>query len=264
MAKKRSRPHKRKWSRHATWVRRGAVAALFFGAVRAFASGDDARPIAGARVELGEVVEALEEPARSIDLGPAPHPGQRRTFTLAQLEHQIRAAGFDPKDFTLPRLVVAEKAGRRVAAAELAQLATPHIRRALPAGVTLRAVTANHAVLISDDIEWGNVRVPKLPKRVGVVRTTFTAELLIDHTPYQQVPLTVFLQLDASAARHAAVRGAAVLLEIHTGNATVGARATALQSLDVGEEGTFRIVSTGRVLRARLVSANTAAVTGPQ
>src|SRR5690606_428102 len=145
--------------------------------------------IHGARIELGEVLTSAPETMAQIDLGKAPLPGQRRTFTREQLSRHIKLSGFDAAALDLPKVVTARVPGEKLSPAELAERLRPSVENALPDGVSLTQLTTPHSVVVSSDTQIGTIDLPKLPKRVGALRLTLTADLQIHGVPYRRVSM---------------------------------------------------------------------------
>lgn len=218
------------------------------------------RVVAGARIELGEVLPDAPEDLRGVDLGRSPPPGTATTLTGNQVRSQLRAAGFNPAELKIPSLIRIRAEGEKLSKEQLASLAGPAVQKALPAGVTLVKLQASAALTLSPETKVGRVLLPKLPKRVGTLRTTLSVELLLEHEVTHRLPLIAIVNLSERAARHDAEKGSMIKLLVRRHSATVSATGSPLMNMDVGQVGQFRVMKTGRILKARLTSPTEAEV----
>jgi hypothetical protein len=213
------------------------------------------------RVALGTIVSDASPEMRSIDLGPAAPPGSSRLFSRDAIRLAIREAGYDPSTLSLPRNVRVKSPAKRLSPAQVAELARPAVERALPAGVVLKQIKAPTSITVSPRVIAGDVEISVLPKRSGRIKLAATLQLLEDGIVTERVPLTLALEVSKEALVPAVKRGAAISLVIARGAATVSADGAALEDASVGDLSRFRVVKTGRVVRARLISPRVATVT---
>ena len=78
-----------------------------------------------------------------------------------------------------------------------------------------------------------------------------------------RVPVTLVLELSHEAAAPTLAKGARVDLVIARGATRISASGVALDDAELGEVKSFRVSSTGKVLRARLDSPTLAVVVTP-
>ncbi len=68
------------------------------------------RTIEGTRIQLKDVSDGYDEgELASLDLGPAPPPGNSRLLSRAEVEEQLRAAGDDAKSLRMPQRAAREE-----------------------------------------------------------------------------------------------------------------------------------------------------------
>lgn len=215
--------------------------------------------VAGARVELGEILPNAPVTMRAIDICATPKVGTSRLLERQIIERQIQAAGFEVAGLSLPPSVRLERAGHKYTPAELGALLEKPVSQALPAGVSLLQVEATVAITLEEGALPGPITLPKLPDRIGSVRVAFSVEFMGEDTPIR-VPVSAVVQISEHAARATMPRGSRVQLAITRGSARITADATALGDGNIGEELRFRVNSTGKVLRGVVVSATLAKV----
>ena len=143
---------------------------------------------------------------------------------------------------------------------EAAELARASVERALPEGVTLRAVEGKSKLTLPRLAQAGDAVLPKLPKRAGLVVTTAMVDILLDGVLVRRVPVLVRLSIAASAARPDVPRGQSVTLVIERRTATISTNGIALRDTEIGEVAPFKVQHTGRVINARLQSTGVAQV----
>ncbi len=231
-------------------------------AVGPLANAETERSVSGARVTLRDVVPSAPEDLGGIDLGAAPPAGGSRLITRAELSRAIVAAGAQPKELRLPKVVRVVTATKRWAPEEIAAAATPLITSQLGKGVVLKRVTARRSVNAPSSAKISVGRLPKLPKRVGTTTTTVVLEWHADGRVAARAPVAAVLEIDEEGARPTVPRGARIYLVIERGPTRVTATAVALADTDADEVGRFRVESTQKILSARVTSARTAKVVG--
>jgi hypothetical protein len=220
------------------------------------------RTVESARIRLADVVATKDPELAEIDLGPSPPPGSSRLFGRSEIVSMLKARGVT-RAVAMPPVVRVQSAGRRFTADELESLIEPHARGSLPAGVVLKELRVARAVLTSPRAEIGEVRMPRLPRRAGELTITASADLLHEANVVARVPVTLVLELDRQAAAPLVQKGARLDLVIARGAARISAAGVALDDADLDEVRSFRVSSTGKVLRARVESATRAVVVTP-
>ena len=225
------------------------------------ASAEALRTIDSSRIRLSDVSDGYDEgELASLDLGPAPPPGNSRLLSRGEVEDQLRAAGDDTKSLRMPAVLRVKSASKRWSPEDLRDAVTPRVMAALPLGLNFKSIKLNRALVTSPSVKIGNVHFPKFPKREGELTLTATVDFVQDEVTVMRVPVTVVVLVTEAAIRPAASKGARINLIIERGAARVSAVATALSDTELGSMGLFRVASTQRVLRARLVSADAAQV----
>lgn len=242
-------------------ARTSLVAFLFASALCLTANAESERTIDGARIVLKDVSDGYDEgELATLDLGPAPPPGSSRLLSRVEVEEQLRAAGDDAKSLRMPSSLRVKSAAKRWSPEELREAFTPRLLAALPPGLTFKAAKLSRAVVTSPSVSVGDAHFPKFPKRAGELTLTASVDLQQGGATVLRVPVTVVVLVSEAATRPAASKGARVNLVIEHGPARVSALATALSDTELGALGLFRVASTQRVLRARLISADSAQV----
>jgi len=217
--------------------------------------------IDGTRIVLKDVSDGYDEGEfAALDLGPAPPPGSSRLLSRAEVEEQLRAAGDDAKNLRMPSALRVKSAAKRWSPDELREAVTPRLMAALPPGLSFKSAKLSRAIVTSPSVSIGDAHFPKFPKRSGELTITASVDLEQDGATVMRLPVTVVVLVSEAATRPAASKGARVNLVIEHGPARVTALATALSDTELGALGLFRVASTQRVLRARLLSADSAQV----
>ena len=242
-------------------TRLSLLAFAFVSSLTLAASAEVSRTIDSARIRLSDVSDGYDDgELASLDLGPAPPPGSSRLIARGEVEDQLRAAGDDAKSLRMPRVLRVQSASKRWSAEELRDALTPSVLTALPPGLEFKAIKLSRALLTSPSIKIGAAHFPRFPKREGELTLTATVDLQQDDVTVIRVPVTVVVLVTEAATRPAAGKGARINLVIQHGAARVTALATAMSDTELGALGMFRVASTQRVLRARLLSADAAEV----
>ena len=237
------------------------LAFLLAGSFALSASAEVERTVVGSRIHLHEVSDGYDDgDLASLDLGPAPPPGNSRLLSRAEVEDQLRAAGDDAKSLRMPSALRVKSAAKRWSPEELREALTPRLMAALPPGLNFKMAKLNRSLVTSPSVVIGDAHFPKFPKREGELTLTATVDMQQDGVTILRVPVTVIVHVTEAATRAAASKGARVNLMISRGAARVSAVALALSDTELGGVGMFRVVSTQRVLRARLMSADSAEV----
>ena len=225
------------------------------------ASAELSRTIDTSRIRLADVSDGYDEgELGSLDLGPAPPPGNSRLLSRGEVEDQLRAAGDDAKSLRMPAVLRVQSASKRWSAEALREAVTPHVLAGMPIGLRFKSIKLNRALVTSPSIKIGEAHFPRFPKREGELTLTATVDLLQDDVTVMRLPVTVVVVITEAATRPAASKGARINLIIEHGPARVSALATALSDTELGQLGSFRVAATQRVLRARLISADSAQV----
>lgn len=237
------------------------IAFLLVSAFCLSANAEAERTIDSARIQLKDVSDGYDEgELAGLDLGPAPPPGSSRLLARAEVEAQLRAAGDDAKSLRMPGALRVKSAAKRWSPEELREALTPRLIAALPVGLTFKAAKLNRSLVTSPSVVIGEVHFPKFPKREGELTLTASVDLTQGGITVLRVPVTVVVLVTEAATHAAASKGARIKLVIVRGPARVSALATALSDTELGELGMFRVVSTQRVLRGRLLSPDSAEV----
>jgi hypothetical protein len=225
------------------------------------ASAELSQTIDTARIHLSDVSDGYDDgELASLDLGPAPPPGNSRLLSRSEVEDQLHAAGDDGKNLRMPASLRVKSAAKHWSMDELRDALTPKLVSALPAGVDFKSAKLNRTLVTSPSVKVGEAHLPRIPKHVGELTLTATVDLVQDDVTVVRVPITLVVQVTEAATLPAAAKGTRVNLVIEHGGARVTALATAMSDIELGATGLFRVASTLRVLRARLLSPDSAQV----
>ena len=224
------------------------------------AKAETTRMLDAQRITLGDLVPEATGALAALDLGSAPPPGGSRLFSADDIRTAILVA--HEKAETLPSLtnVRVVRVTRRFSERELEVLIRPFISALLPPGATLLTLQMPKSILAVPNVTVGEVRIPKLPKRVGLTRSSAIAELVVKGDVLARVPVTMDLQLDESATHYLLERGATLSLVIETGSTRVTAAATLQSPADLGDIVPCQVSRTRKILRAKVVSGREAVV----
>lgn len=233
--------------------------ALALIAISSLASAEPQVWVEQGRIKLADIAQA---PPRlsELDLGPSPPPGGSRLISRSEVEDELRSLGEDPRLLKLEAVVRVTRRSKQRSAEELREWLQPAIEQALPPGVHLQQFRLRRPLVTPVHASVGRVVVPRLPRRAGITSVTATVEILDDGDIFVRVPAPLRLEISPEGAQPAVARGERVDLVIERGPATISAVAVTLQDLDVGDIGSFRVVATQRLLRARLTSKTLASV----
>jgi hypothetical protein len=213
------------------------------------------------RIRLSDVSDGYDEgELASLDLGPAPPPGNSRLLSRGEVQDQLRAAGDDTRSLRMPSVLRVQSAAKHWSPDELRAALTPSVLEALPPGLKFQSSKFTRALLTSPSVTIGSAHFPKFPKHEGELTLTVTVDLKQEGVTVLRVPMTVVVLVTEAATRPAAAKGARINLVIDHGLSRVTALATALSDTELGALGLFRVTNTQRVLRARLLSADSAQV----
>ena len=225
------------------------------------ANAELSQTIATARIHLSEVSDGYDNgDLASLDLGPAPPPGNSRLLSRAEVEEQLHAAGDDAKSLRMPISLRIRSAAKHWTSEELRDALTPKVVSALPPGVNFKSSKLNRSLVTSPRVQVGEAHLPRIPKHVAELTLTATVDLVQDDITVVRVPITVVVEVTELATQPAAGKGSRINLVIEHGGARVTALAIAMSDVELGATGLFRVASTQRVLRARLLSPDSAQV----
>ncbi len=241
------------------WLRR-LVVFLAFTAWAWSAQAESILVVSSIRVSLGDIVKAPSPEIGAVDLGPAPPPGATRLIARREILSRLKTAGYDGSALSLPYSVRVRSASKRLSVPELNQLAESAISKRLPEGVTLGHVRATRSVVISPEAIVGEVKLPHFPKRVGPYQTTVILGFTHDGQLTTNAQIQVSVNISEAAASALVGRGSVVKLIVERGLTRVSTKGVATSDVDLNEIGTFKVVKTRKILRARVISRTLARV----
>lgn len=241
-------------------MRRRAALLLGLISLTSPAGAEEARIVRGAQIHLSDLVASLPADVPDLELGSAPPPGASRLLSKNELEATAQKSGVSLKALRLPAQLRVISAAKRWSAEELVNAALPTLTSALPTGVTIKKAKAIAKAVTAPNAAISAVRLPKLPRREGEHLTTGTIELSSDGEIVARIPLSLTLDIGASAAVAAVSKGSRVQLMIESGPARVSATAIALTDGEVGDTLQFRVAATQKILYGKVIDPGTARV----
>lgn len=241
-------------------MKRAAALVLSLVLASSAASAEETRVVRGSQLHLSDVIGDLPADVPDLELGPAPQPGSSRLLPRAEILAAAEQSGVSLKGVKLPGVVRISSAAKRWSADDLVNAALPRLSSSLPSGVSVKRAKTSSKAVTAPNASVTSVRVPKLPRREGEHMTTATVELSSDGEIVARIPLSLTLDIPASAAIPDVSKGARVQLMIESGPARVTASAIALNDGEIGEIVQFRVASTQKVLYGKLESSTLARV----
>jgi len=218
------------------------------------ANAETKRMLDAQRITLHDLVPEATGTVAELDLGAAPPPGASRLFSRDDVRTAILLAQESANSLTIPTSVRVVRVTQRLSERELDALIRPCLSTLLPPGATLVSIQLPKSVLVVPNITVGKVRMPRLPKRVGLTRTTAMVDLVLGGEVLSRVPATIDIQLDERATRYLLDRGSPLNLVIDTGLTRVTAAAVTQSPADLGDVVLCQVSKTRKILRARIVS----------
>jgi hypothetical protein len=236
---------------------------LVFGLALASAAGaaEPVVKVTSRRLVLEQLLPSCPLELCSLDLGPAPPAGSATSIARDAVLRAVARVMANPPELALPESVRVVSEAKAVTPAELNEMVRPAVLRVLPVGVSLLRVESKTQLVIPATATFGAVELGKLPKRAGVVQTSALLEVVHEGSAVRRVPVLLQLSVSPGAARPDVLKGSDLLLVIERGSATISARGVALADAGIGEVTAFKIHTTGKVLRARVISSERALVT---
>jgi hypothetical protein len=213
-----------------------------------------------ARLLVGDVAEGAPVDVAKVDLGPSPAPGGSRVVSRAEVVRHVREAGLDLGRAKVPEAVRVVAASRRIGPTELATMVTPAIEKALPPGTTLERAKPSVDVVVPPRATVRGAALPKPPHQKGPWSTVAAVELESDGEVVLRVSVPVIVDVSEEAARPDVARGQRLSLVIEHHAIRISTSGTALADGSAGDVVTAQVTATGRVVRARIVSRDEAAV----
>lgn len=212
------------------------------------------------RVTLRDVLPDCPAPACDADLGSAAPAGSSRLIAAAVIRSALAAAGADVGLYPASEGVQVASSAQAFSPRELAEWVRPSIERSLPEGVRLTGIEARSSALLPLAASAGTCTFSQLPKRPGPQSSTVLVDVLHEGNLVRRLSLVVRLVMSEQAARPAVRKGQSLTLVISRRTATISAQGVALRDAERGQIAPFKVQSTGRVVLARIESAELAAV----
>ena len=209
------------------------------------------------RILLGDVVENIPVELEKIDLGPSPRAGSSRLISAEELNRTLKASG---ETQTVHEGVRVIRSSKRWTQTELTEWLTPAIKLSLPTFATLIRIESPRSLTLPSEATLGRVEFSQLPKRRGTANTTLIVHVTANGELEQRLMLKAVVNLSEQQKPDVIARNTSLNLSIRLGTANVSTIGTTLQSGEVGSIVLCRVVKTKKVLRARIISNNSAEV----
>jgi Chaperone for flagella basal body P-ring formation len=224
------------------------------------AHAEESRIVRGAQIHLSDLVASLPAEIPDLELGASPPPGASRLVSKSEIESIAARRGVNVRDLKLPSSLRVICAAKRWSADELVNAALPSLTEALPTGVSVKRAKTSAKAVTAPNATVSGVRLPKLPRREGEHMTTGTIELSSDGEIVARIPLSLTLDIGATAAVAAVTKGARVQLMIESGPARITAMAVAMADGEIGDTLQFRVATTHKILYGKVVEPTLARV----
>ena len=209
------------------------------------------------RITLGDVVARMPEPWASLDLGAAPPPMQSRWVLAQQVHSAIAAAHLTRPPLVVPKRVRVTRSGQVFSAPTLRPLILEQVQQSLPAQAIIRSLVIHSGAVMPEGpvslrVAWST------PAHAG--RQMVMAHLETDGDAHSMVPVTLDLHVPQVRATAMIARGAPVHAVLSVGNVTVQQTAVAQSPGALGEVITLLPEGGTRMLRGRILDAQTVEV----
>ena len=218
--------------------------------------------VLGPRVHVADVMPSAPERAGGLDLGPAPQAGASRLLTHADLVSAFEHEHL-PTPTGLPDAVRVVRKTKHLATWDVdALVRTAMAPKPLHHGVLLAVVNAERAVDVADGYARVDVEVPRTPKKPGAFATSAVLSFVdADEQVLSRLAVPIVLAVSEEGAAYDTPRGTSVTLLVRRNLVEVRVPGVATVDGDVGDPVPVQIRSSGRVLRARLLSKDEALAT---
>jgi hypothetical protein len=226
--------------------------AVTFG-LAATAGAENRVSIEGPTVRVSDIDPAAPAEVADIELGRAPPPGSSRVLTRSEIRQRVREAGADPARVNVPASVRVEAPAEHWRPEEVAARADAAVRAALPEGVSLLKLDAQRSIVVPPGSIVASVK-PVIPHTVGHHDVTVVAEVRRNHEIVARAPLTLTVDVGEDAFAPILRKGDRITLVIEQGNTRIGAAGVTLADANAGDAIFCKVSSTGKVLKAKIVS----------
>lgn len=216
--------------------------------------------VSSRRLQLAQLWPACPAALCKADLGAAPPPGTSLLLARDAIMRALGKLARELPELSLPQAVRVKSEGRVLSPEDVSQLAYAAVQGALPIGVTLSRVESKLPLTVPLTATFGRAELPRLPRRAGPLTTSGTIEIVHEGAVVGRMPLTLQLVISEGAARADVPKGSDLTLVIARSSATISARGVAMQDAEIGQIALFKVPLTGKVLRARVESADRAVV----
>ena len=210
-----------------------------------------------ARVHLTDVLPAITGDAGAFDLGPTPTPGSSRLVTRDDLLHALTEARASVPA-KLPEAVRVFRRMRRLLPPEIEQITRAALPATMPRGTALTALRTPKSIDVADGWDTITASVPRPPHRIGSFPTTVTLGFMSGVERLAEISFPIDVTVTAEGAAFDLARGGQLTLIVKRGLVEVEAQAFAAADADIGAVLLVTLRPSGRVVRARLLTADRA------
>ncbi len=215
--------------------------------------------IHGPRILLGEVIPSAPNAAQSVDLGASPAPGQSRTITGTEIRQALAKANVTD-DVTVALQTRAVRATKTITIAEFVLLAEPEVKRSLRPGVELKSIIPMREVVIPEEASFKSLTMPELPRQKGGFRAMATAEFSDTTGTLVRVLLPVQLDITEQASHADVTKGSRVSASYNGKGLQIETAGVTITDGNVGDTISLQITATKKVVRAKLITAESAEI----
>ncbi|HMJ53502.1 MAG TPA: flagella basal body P-ring formation protein FlgA [Polyangiaceae bacterium] len=241
-------------------MRRAWLVAVFSLALPLSAAAEPTQSVDHARLLAGDLIPSAPQGVAEIDLGPAPPPGGSRLLTKNEIEQMLRKRGVDTSKLVIPAALRIVGASKRISPADLATLITPVVLKTLPPGVALVKLQPTYDVVVPPTATVGTIDIPRHPRQKGPFRTTANVEMVSGGEVVARIPVPIVLEVSDEAARPDVARGARIGLVIDRRSLRIMTQGSCLLDANIGDVVSVLVVSTNRVIKAKITSRDEAQV----
>ncbi len=214
--------------------------------------------VLGPRVALRDVLPGAPVDVAGTDLGPAPPPNGTRLVTRLELEAALKGKKFD-----LPDGVRVVRKMRKLGAPELSKsLDLALVARPIGRGGKLKIARPPKQLDVAEGWDVVVVDVPRPPRKAGAHTTTALLQFRRGTELLGSVSIPIDIDLPKEALLPDVPLKSAITLLVKKGSVEVRTKATAGSDGDVGDTIPVLVSSNGKVVSAKLESAQLGVATG--
>jgi hypothetical protein len=209
------------------------------------------------RLSLGDLVRELPEPLATLDLGPAPQPGQSRMVSRTVVLRRLRQAMVEVEGIDLPALSRVRRSSQTVTETELRRLVAAAVAEKLPGGMRVREVLLSGGVVLPA----GALTVEVQPSRVWQAgRQIVRVELSTRQAAPRRLAVTIDLEGSPKPRGVGIARGAEVQILARSPGLVVRTTGVAQQGGELGDVIAVLPNASPKLIKARVKDTHTVEV----